>query len=99
MIRNVRFCVIKAMALIVLFGSFVYSPASAGTYYVATTGNDANPGTSGSPKLTLTGAQTAASAGDTVMMAAGTYNGTFTMTKRLVIMGAGSSPAGTILAQ
>lgn len=95
MIRNVRFCVIKAMALIVLFGSFVYSPASAGTYYVATTGNDGNAGTSGSPKLTLTGAQTAASAGDTVMMAAGTYNGTFTMTKRLVIMGAGQS---TILA-
>lgn len=95
MIRNVRFCVIKAMALIVLFGSFVYSPASAGTWYVATTGNDANPGTSGSPKLTLTGAQTAASNGDTVMMAAGTYNGIFTMTKRLVIMGAGQS---TILA-
>lgn len=42
--------------------------------YVATTGNDANPGTIGSPKLTGTGACAIMSAGDTIWFRGGTYN-------------------------
>lgn len=43
--------------------------------YVAPGGNNANPGTIGSPKLTLAGAITAASNGDTIILRAGTYAG------------------------
>ena len=47
--------------------------ASATTYYVATDGNDGNPGTSTAPFLTLQYAVNAAFAGDTVVVADGTY--------------------------
>lgn len=43
-------------------------------YYVATTGNDNNAGTSGSPFATITHAATRCVAGDTVHVANGTYN-------------------------
>ncbi len=43
------------------------------TYYVATTGSDANPGSSASPWLTIGKATSAAVAGDTVVVKAGTY--------------------------
>lgn len=42
--------------------------------YVATTGNNSNPGTFGSPKATLQGAHDIAVAGDTIYMRGGTYN-------------------------
>ncbi len=41
--------------------------------YVATSGNDGNPGTLASPKRTLTNASSAASAGQTVCVRGGTY--------------------------
>lgn len=47
--------------------------ARGATYYVATTGNDSNPGSSGSPWLTLQHAEATAANGDTVNVAAGTY--------------------------
>lgn len=45
------------------------------TYYVATTGNDSNPGSSGSPWLTIQHAADSVSAGDTVMVRDGIYTG------------------------
>ncbi len=44
------------------------------TYYVAKTGSDANPGTHGSPFLTIGHAAGLATAGDTVLVGAGVYN-------------------------
>ncbi len=46
----------------------------AATYYVATTGSDSNPGTVGSPFLTVSKAVSVAQAGDTVEIAAGLYS-------------------------
>lgn len=53
------------------------STPSGTTYWVATNGNDANPGTSGSPKATLQGALNAAQPGDQVRVRAGVYYQTF----------------------
>jgi hypothetical protein len=57
------------------------APNFGATLYVATTGNDSNPGTQGSPKLTPSGANTAASANDIIRFGAGTYAGNVTITK------------------
>jgi hypothetical protein len=48
-------------------------PAKAATYYVATTGNDANPGTEGSPFRWPQACVNAMSAGDTCIVKPGTY--------------------------
>jgi hypothetical protein len=48
-------------------------------YYVATTGSDSNPGTQGSPWLTMAHAATVQQLGDTVHVVAGTYDGAFTI--------------------
>ena len=59
-----------------LVGLLVLSHRSvlAADYYVATTGNDSNPGTMTQPFATLGRAHTAVSAGDTVYIRGGTYN-------------------------
>ncbi len=49
--------------------------ASAATFYVATTGNDGNPGTSAKPWKTLQHAVNMVSPGDTILVEAGTYAG------------------------
>jgi hypothetical protein len=60
-------------------GSFVlafllpFTAQAASTYYVATDGKDANAGTQAAPFATVTRAQTAATAGDTVLIRGGTY--------------------------
>src|SRR3954462_10521721 len=46
------------------------------TYYVSTTGGDANPGALAAPFKTIQRAANAASAGDTVIVRAGTYRET-----------------------
>jgi len=46
------------------------------TIYVATTGSDSNSGASGSPVKSITKAAQLANAGDTVLVAGGTYSGT-----------------------
>lgn len=51
-------------------------PQVANTYYVAKTGLDTNPGTSGSPFLTIGKAASVVVAGDTVIVNDGTYNET-----------------------
>jgi len=48
-------------------------PLHAATYYVAKTGNDSNPGTIGSPWLTVTKASNTLVAGDTVIIGDGYY--------------------------
>lgn len=52
--------------------------ANATTYYVTTTGSDANPGTMGSPWLTVQKAANTMIAGDVANVATGTYNETVT---------------------
>lgn len=59
--------------LLLLLGFFSW--AGAATWYVATTGNDGNPGSSAQPWLTLQKAADAVQPGDTVMVRAGTYVG------------------------
>jgi K319-like protein/parallel beta helix pectate lyase-like protein/uncharacterized protein DUF1565 len=57
----------------------------AGTYYVSTTGNDANPGTPTSPWRTIQKAANTLAAGQTVIVNAGTYG------ERVVVSKSGSS--------
>ena len=49
--------------------------ATATTYYVATTGNDANPGTQSQPFATMTKGISVLQAGDTLYVRAGSYPG------------------------
>lgn len=58
------------------------SPAYAATFYVATNGNDANPGTLELPLATPARALSLAAAGDTILMRGGTY----TISKTLQIV-------------
>src|SRR5690606_28733359 len=51
------------------------SPGFAATYHVATTGNDANPGSAAQPWATLQHAADSIAAGDTVYVHAGNYAG------------------------
>ncbi len=56
----------------------IQPPVITNNYFVAPTGNDANPGTLALPWKTLTKAGAQARAGDTVYIRAGTYNQTLT---------------------
>jgi len=58
---------------LILFFCVWASPSWAATYYVATTGDNSNPGTIGSPWLTIAKAAGSVSAGDTVLIRAGVY--------------------------
>src|SRR5689334_18512333 len=53
-------------------------PATGTTYYVATTGSDSNSGAPSSPWATITHAAANVSAGATVTVAPGVYNGNVT---------------------
>ncbi|TAL57674.1 MAG: DUF1565 domain-containing protein, partial [Bacteroidetes bacterium] len=55
----------------------LFSESFAGTYYVATTGNDANPGTQGQPFATIQKAANVVNPGDTVIVKDGTYVDTY----------------------
>ncbi len=83
---------------VIVCGLIAATSVTANTVYVSTTGNDANAGFGpGSPRLTITEAINDASAGDTIMVLAGTYNNAINVNKLVKIIGAGSSPAGTII--
>jgi len=57
-----------------LLAPLVSVPAQGATYYVATSGSDANPGTEAQPWRTIKKAAVTLLAGDTVYVKAGTYN-------------------------
>jgi hypothetical protein len=59
-------------AILALFLLAAPAPAHAATYYVATDGDDANPGTIGQPLATIQKAQEFVSPGDTVYVRGGT---------------------------
>jgi len=56
------------------------APLTGTIYYVATNGNDSNPGTQGAPFATLQHAAKIATAGDTVLVRGGVYNQKLTLT-------------------
>src|SRR5688500_6696563 len=65
--------------------------------YVDAAGNDANPGTSASPKLTVAGAITDASSGDTIYVGAGTFTGAIDFNGKALNL-IGVAPTLTVLA-
>ncbi len=66
-----------SIVLLILFTAYSGFGAD---FYVATTGNDSDPGTEALPWKTLAKAGSTALAGDTVYIRAGTYNETLTVT-------------------
>lgn len=60
-----------------------------GTYYVAKTGSDSNPGSAASPFLTIQHAVTAASTGDTIVVQAGTYAENVAIDAEITLIGNG----------
>jgi|CXWL01.1.fsa_nt_gi hypothetical protein len=64
----------KRLTTALLMALFVARAAHAATYYVATTGNDANAGTSTVPWRTVAKAVSTMVAGDTTYVRGGTYN-------------------------
>jgi len=63
------------LLVVLALAAFACGSASAATYYVATWGNNANPGTSTSPWATLQYAVATIANGDTIYVKAGTYVG------------------------
>ncbi|MBB6734025.1 DUF4082 domain-containing protein [Cohnella zeiphila] len=67
-----------AMMMLVLALSMIYAAipaaASGSIYYVSTTGNDSNPGSSVSPFLTVAHAVSVVGPGDTIIVKSGTYH-------------------------
>lgn len=66
---------------------------SGATFFVSTTGNDANPGTSASPWRTIQHAANTVHAGDTVQVQGGVYN------ESVTISGSGNATSGYITFQ
>lgn len=66
---------------------YVNDESTIGDALTSSVGNDTNPGTSAAPFLTITFAIATASAGDTIYVDAGTYNGDVFITKALTLRG------------
>lgn len=88
------FSILFALSLVLSFSLVTATPvAAATTYYVATTGNNVNGGTSWADAwLTIQHAVSTVASGDTIMVAAGTYveTGQIVINKNLTIVGAGA---------
>jgi hypothetical protein len=74
-----RLCRILVAGLVAAAGMAFVAPAgqceaAGNTYYVAKNGSNGNPGTEGSPWLTIAYAASRLTAGDTVLVKGGTYN-------------------------
>lgn len=84
--------------LTIFFLVFALTTANAATWYVATSGSDANAGTFIAPKLTINGAISAAAEGDVIRVANGTYATLVTVNKRVSIIGESNNlTTGTII--
>jgi hypothetical protein len=80
--------ILLPLALVLAFTVVATTPVAAGTtYYVATTGDNGNDGSPGSPWLTIQHAVDTVLSGDTIMVAAGTYAGAV-VNKQVMIVGA-----------
>lgn len=73
-VRNVGVVHAALFLLVLMLAQSVAGQVGA-TFYVATTGNDSNPGTISSPWLTIQHAANTATAGATVYVLGGVYNG------------------------
>ncbi|MDX6591862.1 MAG: hypothetical protein QOJ13_1058 [Gaiellales bacterium] len=73
-------CAVVLAAVIILAGGARPAQGAPGTYYVATSGNDANPGTLARPWRTLQKAAGVVAPGTTIVVRRGTYAG-FTVTR------------------
>ena len=73
------------LTIILILFSLLAVNTFATTYYVATTGNNADPGTEAEPWATLSHAESNVNAGDTIIVRGGTYN------ERLIIDVSGTS--------
>jgi hypothetical protein len=88
---------ITAFAVPLLFAAA--TRAIAATYYIAPTGDDAGPGSQSQPWRTLQRGLSGANAGDTVLVASGTYRESITFTRsgtasgKIVFKNAGTQPA------
>jgi len=71
--RSLDFVYVALVGLILMLAPSLTGQAGA-TYYVSTTGNDSNPGTIGSPWLTIQHAANSVSAGATVYVFGGVYH-------------------------
>lgn len=78
----------RLIAMLLLCAALPVTALVAADIYVdaGAAGNDANPGTIGSPKKTIAGAHTAANNGDTIILRAGTYAGDITISKNNITL-------------
>src|SRR5712691_5901067 len=72
--------------------------ATAATYYVATTGNDANPGTQAQPFQTISKGLSLLHAGDTLYLRGGTYREGINHSRQTIPSGTSWTNAITIAA-
>lgn len=87
----------KLLFTLAAFGVFATSYAASGTWYVATTGNNANSGDMANPFLTIQHAINQASNGDSIFVSNGTYTITATLDVNKGVVIHGESMAGVIL--
>jgi parallel beta-helix repeat protein len=81
---------LRLIAIVPMFSVLLLTPVQAATYYIATNGDDNNPGTQDQPLATLNQAARKVAAGDTVYVRKGTY--TFSGTQYIGSVGTSSEP-------
>jgi parallel beta-helix repeat protein len=78
-----------SLALLPAVPAMAVTAVTPSTYYVATTGNNANDGSLGAPWLTIQYAVDTVGSGDTIRVTAGTYTEQVTIQKSVNLIGAG----------
>jgi hypothetical protein len=81
----------------VLIGSLAVATLQAATFYVATNGNDNNPGTQSQPFLTVAKGVQSAFAGDTIILGAGTFPASSRLNLRAGVNLQGQGPTTSII--